>query len=59
MGLLVPSGDPKILADALERLVSSSSEELQTMGQLLRKKVESEYGKEAFLSSYLNLLSTE
>lgn len=59
MGLLVPSGDPKTLADALEKLVSSPSEELQIMGELLRKKVETEYGKEAFLSSYLNLLSAK
>ena len=57
-GWLVPPKSPELLAAAMEEMFLNPEESTKT-GRALKQKVEREFGKEAFLKNYLDLLEIE
>ena len=55
LGWIVPAKNAKLLADAMEQLMGDQLIAIQK-GKELQEKVEKDFGKKAFLTSYFNLL---
>lgn len=58
LGILVPKGSPKDLADGMRKLLRDFSKSL-VMGANLKLHVEKEFGKEKFLNEYQSLIGPE
>lgn len=56
LGLLVPPSAPDTLSEAMKYVLDYPVNALK-MGEKLKEKVESEYGKKSFLKSYFELLN--
>lgn len=56
LGILIPPSDASALADGMQSMLDHPVEAIE-MGERLKEKVESEFGKICFLKSYLEILN--